>query len=83
MASYWTNRRRREAMIGKPNVTSTEKRIEFNIDNKPYLYVYKTTSKTGFAYIYSGKTVIYGPYEKDVTDEGRKVYELLQKERVI
>lgn len=79
MSNYWANRRRKEAQVGKPVVTATLKRVEFHIDNMPYVYEFRTDSRSGFAYIHKGQDTIYGPYASDCTDEGRKVFELVHE----
>lgn len=86
MGSYWANKRRKAAQAGKPLVISSEKRIEFRIDEISYTYVYKTDSRSGFAYIYKNDTGvhrIYGPYETDRTEEGMRVYNLLTETKTI
>lgn len=79
--SYWSNKRKREAEKGKPVKTSSEHRVEFRIDDKHYVYVYRTTSNTGLAYVYEGQDEIYGPNQS--TAEGRRVYELLQASSIL
>jgi hypothetical protein len=79
MGNYWANRRRREAQVGKPVIVSSETRVEFKVDDSYYSYVYRSSPGAGFAYIYKGSQMIYGPYDNNCTDEGRKIYELYRQ----
>lgn len=81
--NYFANKRRRESQKGKPVVHSTLKKIEFSIDDVYYIYEYKTDNTSGFAYIYKGKELIYGPYQKQCTDEGRKIEQLLRENKIL
>jgi len=80
---YWQNRRRKEAQQGKPVVISSLKRIEFHIDNVPYIYEYRTDSKSGLSYIFKSGRLIYGPNPSQCTEEGKKVDQLLHESKII
>lgn len=55
-------------------VVRKENVVEFWYNDRVYMYKYVSNSVSGSAYIYKGKEKIYGPAERDCTEEGREVY---------
>ena len=55
------------------------KRIEFWYKGEFFTYEYHSDSSSGLAFIFQDQSKIYGPYERDCTDEGREVYEVISK----
>lgn len=80
--NYFANKRRREAQKGKPVVTNTLRRIEFHVDGVPYVYEYRTDSRSGFSYIYKGNEKIFGPYDHECTEEGRRIDQLITEHKL-
>lgn len=62
-------------------IISSTKTVEFWYNDNYYKYVYDARGGRGFAYIYKGKTKIYGPYENERTDEGIMVYNEYMKNK--
>lgn len=57
--------------------------IEFSYKDKFYTYEYRTTSRSGFSYIYRGSDMIYGPYKNQCTKEGYDVYNEMRIQNII
>lgn len=79
--TYW--QRKRDAEKGTIRKISSEKKIEFLYKDKMYLYIYRTDSNSGLAYIYFGKELIFSPYENKTTVLGKEIYEELVKQKII
>lgn len=59
-------------------VHTTEQVISFEYKGRFYIYKYKTDNRSGLAYVYRGiNELIYGPYPKQCTDEGKEVYDAI------
>ena len=59
-------------------------RVEFNYKGEFYTYEFRSTSNSGFAFIFKNTpkeyAKIYGPYKTDCTELGEEIYNALMKQ---
>ena len=60
-------------------IVRKSKKVEFWYKGEFFIYEYHSDSSSGFAFIFQGQNKIYGPYERDCTDEGCEVYDVISK----
>ena len=77
-SNHW--QRKRDIEKGIIRVTKQVKTIEFSYKGNFYKYEFVANSNSGFAYIYKGNEKIYGPYDHEITDLGKEIYNQLQKQ---
>jgi len=54
-------------------------RVEFWYKGEFFVYEYREDSKEGYEFIWKDQEKIYGPFFRDCTDEGSKVYNVIHK----
>ena len=64
----------------KVEIVRKTKKVEFWYNENFYTYEYRSDSAGGFAFVFLGTTgvKIYGPYDRDCTDEGKDVYQAIK-----
>ena len=55
------------------------KKIEFWYKNEYFIYEYRSEGNTGFAFIWKDQEKIYGPFQRDWTEEGQEVFNAISK----
>lgn len=56
-------------------IIETHQEVLFTYNGIDYKYRWLSNGSQGFGYIEKGGVTIYGPYNHQCTDEGRKVYD--------
>ena len=54
-------------------------RVEFWYKDEFFVYEFREDSKQGYEFIWKDQEKIYGPFHRDCTEEGQKVYSAIHK----
>jgi hypothetical protein len=54
-------------------------RVEFWYKDEFFVYEYREDNKEGYEFIWKDQEKIYGPFQRDWTEEGQKVYNAIHK----
>ena len=63
----------------KIKIIRKTKKVEFWYKEEYYIYEFRSDSTQGFAYVWKDQEKIYGPFDRDCTEEGKRVFNAINK----